>query len=100
MDQFQRIFNETKPFYKAGFAYILLALIAIIMGLYFYSQALIKVEAPERVLGEKVVVTLPAGKTIYTYENLIVEEDGKLLYKGENSTIDLTGGVVVYEEWN
>jgi hypothetical protein len=100
MSQIQRIFGETKPFYKAGAVYILLALIAIVIGLYFYSQALIKVEAPERELGEKVVVTLSDGKTIYTYENLIIEEDGKLLYKGENSTINLTGGVVVYEEWD
>ena len=45
-------------------------------------------------------MTLSDGKTIYTYENLLVEEEGKLLYKGANSTIDLTGGVVVYEEWD
>ena len=64
------------------------------IGLYFYSQALIKVEAPQLELGEKIVVTLSDGKTIYTYENLLVEEEGKLLYKGANSTIDLTGGVV------
>jgi hypothetical protein len=100
MSQIQRNFGETKPFYKAGSIYILLALFAIIIGLYFYSQTLIKVETPERELGEKVVVTLSDGKTIYTYENLIVEEDGKLLYKGKNSTIDLTGGVVQYEEWD
>ena len=100
MSQIQRITEETKPFYKAGSVYILLSLVAIIIGLYFYSQALIKVEAPQLELGEKIVVTLSDGKTIYTYENLIVEEEGKLLYKGANSTIDLTGGVVEYEEWD
>ncbi|NRG35198.1 hypothetical protein HRF63_25410 [Bacillus circulans] len=49
--------------------------------------------------GDKVVITLPNGKKVFTYENLIVEEDGKLLYKGERNTIDLSGGVVVYENW-
>lgn len=99
MSQIQRILDEKKPFYKVGSIFILILLFVIIIGLYFYSQALIKVEAPQPVLGEKVIVTLPEGKTIYTYENLIVEEDGKLFYKGKNSTIDLTGGVVEYQEW-
>jgi hypothetical protein len=98
MGQNQHV-NEMKPFYKIGSFYILLTLMAILIGLYFYSQALVKIETPKPDLGEKVIVTLPAGKTVYTYENLIVEEDGKLLYKGENSTIDLTGGVVVYQDW-
>jgi len=99
MSQSERTYNEIKPFYKIGTFYVLLALIGILIGLYFYSLVLIKIEKPKTDLGEKVIVTLPEGKTIYTYENLIVEEDGKLLYKGENSTLNLTGGVVVYQEW-
>ncbi|WP_428908847.1 hypothetical protein [Niallia sp. Krafla_26] len=99
MGQIQHNNHEVKPLYKFGSLYILVALLAVLIGLYFYSQALIQVKTPNPDLGEKVIVTLPAGKTIYTYENLIVEEDGKLLYKGENSTLDLSGGVVVYQEW-
>lgn len=99
MEQIQPNHMETKPFYKLGAFYVLIALITILIGLYFYSQALIQIHTPDRDLGEKVIVSLPSGKTLFTYENLIVEEDGKLLYKGENSTIDLTGGVVVYQDW-
>ncbi|WP_338470014.1 hypothetical protein R4Z10_14510 [Niallia sp. XMNu-256] len=99
MEQTEQNLTVLKPYYKSGPFYLLLLLIAVLIGLYFYSQALIQVEKHNPDLGEKVIVTLPAGKTILTYENLIVEEDGKLLYKGENSTLDLTGGVVVYQEW-
>ncbi len=90
---------ETKPFYKLGTLYVLIALITVLIGLYFYSQALIQINKTNPDLGEKVIVSLPDGKSILTYENLIVEENGKLFYKGENSTIDLTGGSVVYQEW-
>jgi len=81
--------NKWQLFSKLEFPY---ALPSIFSG--------IKISATYSVLGEKIVVTLSDGKTIYTYENLLVEEEGKLLYKGANSTIDLTGGVVVYEEWD
>ena len=99
MEPVQQNNHEVKPLYKFGSFYVLLALVSVLIGLYFYSQALIQVHTPSRDLGEKVIVSLPTGKTIYTYENLIVEEDGKLLYKGANSTLDLSGGVVVYQEW-
>ena len=64
-----------------------------------YSKSLIKIKSPKPVLGEKVIITLPEGKTVYTYENLIIEEEGKLLYKGEINTIDLTGGQIAYKNW-
>ncbi|MCQ6275053.1 hypothetical protein JMM81_08775 [Bacillus sp. V3B] len=91
--------NEKNPFYKLWPMYIVLVLLLVIIGLYFYSQSLIRIETPKKELGDKVIITLPAGKTIFTYENFIVEEDGKLLYKGERNTIDLTGGDIVYENW-
>jgi len=79
--------------------YFIIAFIALIISLYFYSKSLIRIEAPRQVLGEKVIITLPEGKKFFTYENLVVEEEGKLLYKGERNTIDLTGGQIVYENW-
>lgn len=91
--------NEKSPFYKRWPIYTVLILLLIIIGLYFYSQSLIRVETPKKDLGDKVIITLPTGKTVFTYENYIVEEDGKLLYKGETNTIDLTGGDIVYKNW-
>lgn len=79
--------------------YVFITLSAIILSFYFYAQSLITVEAPEQNLGEKVIITLPDGGKIFTYENYIVEEDGKLLYKGERNTIEFTGGFVVFENW-
>lgn len=73
--------------------------IAIIVAIYFYTQSLIVIEKPKPDLGEKVIIHLPTGETVFTYENLIVYEHGKLYYEGERNTIDLTGGKVVYEEW-
>lgn len=73
--------------------------ISAFTALYFYSQSLIKIEAPEKVLGEKIIIKLPSGDHVFTYENLIVNEGGKLYYKGERNEIDLTGGIVTYEEW-
>ena len=72
---------------------------AIFTALYFYSQSLITIEAPKKELGEKIIIQLPSGKSVFTYENLIVEEEGKLFYKGERNTLDLTGGTIVYEDW-
>ncbi|MGG7618599.1 hypothetical protein [Bacillus coreaensis] len=50
--------------------------------------------------GEKIIIILPSGKKVYTYENLIVSENGKLYYKGDRSELDLTGGIVKYEDWD
>jgi len=79
--------------------YFIIAVITLLLSTYFYSKSLIKIKAPKQVLGEKVIITLPEGKTVYTFENLIIEEDGKLYYKGESNTLDLTGGQIVYENW-
>jgi len=79
--------------------YFIIAVITLLLSTYLYSKSLIKIKSPKQVLGEKVIITLPEGKTVYTYENLIIEEEGKLLYKGESNTIDLTGGQIAYENW-
>ncbi|MFK9090434.1 hypothetical protein [Bacillus salipaludis] len=65
----------------------------------YYYQTTIKIEAPTEHLGQKVVIHLQNGQKVYTYDNLIFEKDGKTYYKGERNTIDLTGGTVVYEDW-
>jgi hypothetical protein len=92
--------NQHKPFTKKGKPLFILIFIAILgVIFYFYSQTWINVEKPKRELGDKVIITMPSGKNIYTYENLIVEKEGKLLYKGERNTLDLTGGEIVYENW-
>nr|WP_263327562.1 hypothetical protein [Neobacillus sp. Marseille-Q6967] len=65
---------------------------------HFYRST-IKIEAPEVDLGEKVVIHLPNGQKVFTYENLIIEKDGKTYYQGERNRIDLTGGTVTYENW-
>jgi hypothetical protein len=64
-----------------------------------YYQNTIKIEAPIENPGPKVVIHLPNGQKVYTYENLIREKDGKTYYKGERNTIDLTGGTVAFYEW-
>jgi len=79
--------------------YFIIAVITLLLSTYFYSKSLIKIKSPKQVLGEKVIITLPEGQTVYTFENLIIEEDGKLYYKGERNTLDLTGGQIVYENW-
>jgi hypothetical protein len=99
MSQLEETTNDKNQFHKLWPLYTVLVLLLIMIGLYFYSQNLIRIETPKEDPGEKVIITLPTGKTIFTYENFIVEEDGKLLYKGEINTIDLTGGEVVYENW-
>lgn len=85
---------------KIRFLMFLVLCIAAIPALYFYSQSLIKIEAPKKELGEKIIIELPSGDQVFTYENLIVNEDGKLYYKGERNELDLTGGIVLYEDWD
>jgi hypothetical protein len=82
----------------ATFAFLLLC-IGLMLGFSKYAQSTIKIEAPQIDNGRKVIVHLPNGKEVFTYENLIVKEGEKLLYKGERNTLDLTGGKVEYKDW-
>lgn len=87
--------------WKGPFLFIL-ACIILTVGFFVFRHfyfSTIKIEAPEKDLGPKVVIHLPSGQKVYTYENLIFEKDGKTYYKGERNTIDLTGGTVDYENW-
>ena len=75
-------------------------LLLLFIGGYFFTEYFFADKPNDQNLGDKVVITLPTGKKVFTYENLIVEENGKLLYKGDRNTLDLTGGVIVYEDWD
>ncbi|MFP9127656.1 hypothetical protein [Niallia sp. BSM11] len=75
-------------------------LLLLFIGGFIFTELFFADKPNDQNLGDKVIITLPTGKKVFTYENLIVEENGKLLYKGERNTIDLTGGVVVYEDWD
>ncbi|MFP7444738.1 hypothetical protein SFC50_13720 [Bacillus infantis] len=79
---------------------LILLTAAAVLLIFYYSTSLIKIESPKKDLGQKVVIELPAGKNIYTYENLLIKENGKLYYKGERNEIDLTGGRIIYEDWD
>lgn len=81
------------------FTLISLILAAGFVFFHYYEQWTIKIEAPSENLGEKVVIELPTGQKVYTYDKLIIKKDGKTYYKGERNTIDLTGGTVAYENW-
>ncbi|WP_042463821.1 hypothetical protein [Neobacillus dielmonensis] len=94
--------KHTKPFSWKGFILILIGGIILAMAFFtvrYYYQTTIRIDAPEEKLGDKVVIQLPNGQEVYTYENLIVEKNGKMYYKGEQNTMDLTGGTVRYENW-
>jgi hypothetical protein len=93
-----RYTSRRKTAWKIPFLILLTAAAAIL--LLYYSKSLIKIEAPKKDLGQKVVIELPTGENIYTYEKLLSKEDGKLYYKGERSEIDLTGGRILYEDWD
>ncbi|MFT8323250.1 MAG: hypothetical protein ABF649_20495, partial [Bacillus sp. (in: firmicutes)] len=102
MDRSDKYKENKNPFRKKMMLVVSLVIIVVFISIYigighYFSHT--HTSTASRDLGEKVVITLPSGKKVYTFENLLVKENGKLLYKGERNTIDLTGGVVVYEDW-
>lgn len=102
MTRIELYHQKTKQFsWKRPFFFILTLMVltvAFYMFLHFY-QSTIKIESPEENVGSQVVIHLPDGKQLYTYENYIFEKDGRTYYKGERNTIDVTGGTVTYENW-
>jgi hypothetical protein len=94
--------NKQKTFSWKGpifFIFICTVLITGFFAVREYLQSTIKIEEPAPEMGQKVVVHLPNGQNVYTYDNLIFKKNGKTYYKGERNTIDLTGGTVTYENW-
>lgn len=100
MSRLQRYSKQRSHFASIRSILLFFLCIAALIALYIYSQSLIKIEAPKKELGEKVIIRLPSGDQVFTYENLIVNEGGKLYYKGERNEMDITGGIVLYENWN
>ena len=102
MTRIELYHQKTKQFsWKRPFFFILTLMVltvAFYMFLHFY-QSTIKIESPEENVGSQVVIHLPDGKELFTYENYIFEKDGRTYYKGERNTIDVTGGTVTYENW-
>jgi len=94
--------QKTKSFSRKGLFFFIAACLFVTASFFvfrYYYQSSIKIEAPHENLGEKVIIHMPNGQKVYTYDNFVIEKDGKTFYKGERNTIDLTGGTVVYEEW-
>lgn len=102
MTRIELYHQKTKKIsWKRPFFFILTFIILIAGFFVFrhYYQSTIKIESPDENLGSKVVIHLPDGKEVFTYENYIIERDGRTYYKGERNTIDLTGGTVIYQNW-
>jgi hypothetical protein len=83
------------------FFFILLCIIITVGYFVFrhYYTSTIRIEAPTEDVGRKVVIQLPNGQKVFTYEKMVIEKDGKTYYQGERNTIDLTGGKVEYKNW-
>ena len=99
MSRIERYHIHSKPVMFKGMLLVALFLCGLIITTNLYFKSQIKIEQPQVELGRQVIIQLPNAKEIQTYENLIVEKDGKLYYKGERNTIDITGGTVVYRKW-
>ncbi|AIE59809.1 hypothetical protein [Bacillus methanolicus] len=99
MTRSERFHQQPKSFFWKRITLFFIFGVTIVAAVHFYSQSLIKIDPPKKDFGRKVIVQLPNGNKVLTYENLIVKEDGKMFYKGENHEIDVTGGNIVYKNW-
>lgn len=99
MSRLERNHVQSKPFFWKGVLIFSLLIVSFLIAAHLYLKSQIRIEAPEVDLGRKVIIQLPDGKEIQTYENLLVEKEGKMYYEGEWNTINITGGTVVYEDW-
>lgn len=94
--------TKTKPYHWKVLLFFILFSMVLTSGIFFfqyYWQKSIRIDTPVSDLGNKVVVHLPNGQEVFTYEKLIMKKNGKIYYKGERNTIDLTGGTVTYQNW-
>jgi hypothetical protein len=88
------------PFLKIKIMFLIMLFVGLMVITNIYLNGIIRVETPEVDLGRKVVIHLEDGKEVQTYENLLVKKKGKLYYQGEFNTIDVTGGIVVFQDWD
>lgn len=75
-------------------------MIVSLFAIHLYMDLNKQIETPKQDLGRKVIIELPKNKKIYTYENLITEENGELYYEGKFNKINATGGTIIYENWD
>lgn len=83
-DQIRTIPSKNEANFLEGTIFFILIFILLTVGFYVgrhFYQSTIKIESPEENLGSKVVIHLPDGKAVFTYENYIIEKDGKTYYK-------------------
>lgn len=102
MTRLELYHQKAKPYFRKRAFFFILASILLTVGFFVmrhYFIDSIRIEAPEMELGKKVVVQLPNGQKVFTFEKLIIEKNGRTYYKGERNIIDLTGGSVTYEDW-
>lgn len=101
MNRLERHQAKKKSFHWMVPLFSILFCIFIIAGFigFQHSKNSVSVNAPKEDLGKKVVIHLPNGHDVFTYENLIVKKNGKTYYKGDRNTIDLTGGKIEYKNW-
>lgn len=99
MSRLERYQVQSKPFFWKGVLIFTLLCASLLIAAHLYLKSQIRIEAPQVDLGRKVIIQLQNGKEIQTYENLLIEKEGKLYYEGEWNTINITGGIVVYQNW-
>ncbi|PLR87163.1 hypothetical protein CVD23_04085 [Bacillus sp. V33-4] len=90
---------KPKSFFFKGLFIAIIVCIGLFAAFNHYAKSQIKIEAPEQQLGRKVVIQLPNGKELHTFEKLIIKKEEKMYYQGERNKIDVTGGNIVYENW-
>lgn len=103
MSRIELYHNKTKNIqWKVPFLFFLLSILIAAGGFLLfqqYTQRTTQAGPIDENPGKKVVVSLPNGHEVFTYEKFIVKKGGKTYYKGERNTIDLTGGKVNYKNW-
>lgn len=103
MSRIELYHNKTRQFqWKVPVLSLLLLTLILTGGILlfqYFDQSSIRIDTPDENPGRKVVISLPNGQEVFTYEKYIVSKKGKTYYKGERNTIDLTGGKVDYKNW-
>lgn len=76
---------------------VLIGLLVILLAITYHFTVGISAPATAVDQGRQVTVKLQNGTSMETYEEYIVQKDGKMYYEGDYNTIDLTGAELTYE---
>ncbi|PLR78495.1 hypothetical protein CU633_04510 [Bacillus sp. V3-13] len=99
MTRTERYHLKPKSFFLKGLFIAIILCTGLFAAFNHYAKSQIKIEAPAEDLGRKVVIQLPNGKELKTFENLIIKHGEKMYYQGERNKIDVSGGKIIYENW-